>query len=125
MAFWIFMLIMDLLTPITMIGFGRYFISNAPKEINIIFGYRTNMSMKNKETWEFAHQYFGKIWYVCGLILLPLTAGIMLLTIGKSEDFIGSVGGALCMIQILPLIGAIYPTEKALRKKFDKNGNKR
>ena len=34
MGFWIFMLIMDLLLPFTMIGFGRYFMKKAPKEIN-------------------------------------------------------------------------------------------
>ena len=37
MGFWIFMLIMDLLLPFTMIGFGRYFMKNAPKEINSVF----------------------------------------------------------------------------------------
>ena len=51
MGFWIFMLIMDLLLPFTMIGFGRYFMKKAPKEINSVFGYRTSMSMKNKDTW--------------------------------------------------------------------------
>ena len=61
MGFWIFMLIMDLLLPFTMIGFGRYFMKKAPKEINSVFGYRTSMSMKNKDTWEFAHKYCGKV----------------------------------------------------------------
>ena len=23
--------------------------------------------MKNKDTWEFAHKYCGKVWYVCGM----------------------------------------------------------
>ena len=66
MEFWIFMLIMDLLLPFTMIGFGRYFMKKAPNEINSVFGYRTSMSMKNKDTWEFDHKYCGKVWYVCG-----------------------------------------------------------
>ena len=39
MGFWIFMLIMDLLLPFAMIGFGRYFMKKAPKEINSVFGY--------------------------------------------------------------------------------------
>ena len=60
MGFWIFMLIMDLLLPFTMIGFGRYFMKKAPKEINSVFGYRTSMSMKNKDTWEFAHNIVVK-----------------------------------------------------------------
>lgn len=119
------MLIMDLLLPFTMIGFGRYFIKKAPKEINAVFGYRTVMSMKNKETWEFAHKYCGKIWYVCGLILLPITVLFLLLIIGKSEDYVGMVGGIICGVQLIPLIGSIFPTEIALKKNFDKNGRKR
>ena len=76
MGFWIFMLIMDLLLPFTMIGFGRYFMKKAPKEINSVFGYRTSMSMKNKDTWEFAHKYCGKVWYVCGMVMLPITVNL-------------------------------------------------
>lgn len=90
MGFWIFMLIMDLLLPFTMIGFGRYFMKKAPKEINSVFGYRTSMSMKNKDTWEFAHKYCGKVWYVCGMVMLPITVIFMLLVIGKNEDCVGS-----------------------------------
>ena len=40
MELWIFMLIMDLLLPFTMISFGRYFMKKAPKEINTVFGSR-------------------------------------------------------------------------------------
>ena len=67
MGFWIFMLIMDLLIPFTMIGFGKMFLKKAPDQINYVFGYRTSMSMKNQDTWVFAHHYCGKIWYICGL----------------------------------------------------------
>jgi hypothetical protein len=125
MGFWIFMLIMNLLIPATMIGFGRYFMKKAPKEINAIFGYRTSMSMKNKDTWEFAHKYCGKIWYVCGMVMLPITVILMFLVIGKNEDCVGSIGGIICGVQLLPLIGSIFPTEIALKKNFDKNGKRR
>lgn len=125
MGFWIFMLIMDLLLPFTMIGFGRYFIKKAPKEINAVFGYRTAMSMKNRETWEFAHKYCGKIWYVCGLSLLPITVLCLLLIIGKTKDYVGAVGGIICGVQLIPLIGSVFPTEIALKKNFDKNGKRR
>lgn len=125
MGFWIFMLLMDLIIPLTMIGFGRYFMKNNPKEINAVFGYRTSMSMKNKDTWKFAHKYCGKIWYVCGLIILPLTVLFLLPAIGKSADYVGTAGGIICAAQLIPLIGSIFPTEIALRKLFDKNGKKR
>lgn len=125
MVFWIFMMIMDLLLPITMLGFGRYFMKKAPNEINAVFGYRTSMSMKNKDTWEFAHKHCGKIWYICGLVMLPITVMFMLLVIEKNEDCVGTVGGILCGVQMIPLIGSIFSTETALKKNFDKHGKRR
>jgi len=124
MGFWIFMVVMDLLIPLTMIGFGCYFIKRAPKEINVIFGYRTTMSMKNRDTWEFAHRYCGRIWYYTGIIMLPLTVIPMLFVFGKNTDTIGWLGAVICFIQMIPLIGTIFPTEKALKKNFDRNGNR-
>lgn len=125
MGFWIYTLMMDLAVPFTMIGFGRYFIKKAPKEINGVFGYRTSMSMKNKDTWEFAHRYCGKIWYVCGLITLPVTVLCMLFLIGKGKDIVETVGAIIMGIQLIPLVGSVFPTEISLRKNFDKNGKRR
>lgn len=125
MGFWIYMLIMDLLVPVTMIGFGRYFKTKAPKEINAVFGYRTSMSMKNRDTWEFAHKYCGKIWYICGWILLIVTIVAMIPFFGQGADVTGIVGAVILGIQMIPLVGSILPTELALRKQFDKDGNRR
>ena len=91
MEFWIFMLIMDLLLPFTMIGFGKYFMKKAPKEINSVFGYRTSMSMKNKDTWEFAHKYCGKVWYVCGMVMLPTQSSLFPITKSMNITVIGNI----------------------------------
>ncbi|WP_268051132.1 SdpI family protein [Clostridium ganghwense] len=48
----------------TMIGFGLLFMKKPPKEINSTFGYRTTMSSKNKDTWNFAHRYAGIVWFI-------------------------------------------------------------
>lgn len=125
MGFWIYMLIMDLLVPATMIGFGRYFMKKAPKEINAVFGYRTSMSMKNHETWEFAHKYCGKIWYIGGWILVPVTVIPMTVFFGEETDMISEAGGIILGIQMVLLVGSIFPTERALRKTFDKNGKRK
>lgn len=125
MGFWVFMLMMDLLIPFMITGFGYFFLQKAPANINALFGYRTRMSMKNQDTWKFAHRYFGKLWYMWGRILLFLTVLVMLWMIGKSEDTIGTVGAILCHIQMIPLIGCIVPTERALKRHFDANGNRR
>lgn len=125
MGFWIYMLIMDLLVPATMIGFGRYFMKKAPKEINAVFGYRTSMSMKNHDTWEFAHKYCGKIWYIGGWILVPVTVIPMAVFFGEETDMISEAGGIILGIQMVLLVGSIFPTERALRKTFDKNGKRK
>lgn len=124
-GFWIFMLIMCLIIPITMIGFGKYFLKGGPKDINGVFGYRTSRSMKNKDTWEYAHKISGKIWLVCGLILLPLSVVAMILFFGKSIDTIGYAGMAITTIQIIIMACSIFPTESALKRTFDNNGNRR
>ncbi len=125
MGFRIFMLIMDLLIPLTLIGFGRYFMRTAPNNINSVFGYRTGMSMKTRDTWEFAHKYCGRLWFISGLILLPVSLIAMLAAFGKTENTVGTIGAVLCFVQMIPLVGSIFPTERALKRTFDENGNRR
>lgn len=119
------MLVIDLLIPLTMIIFGRIFMRSAPKEINSTFGYRTGRSMQNKDTWVFAHRYFGKIWFIGGLVLLPVSAIAMIFTLGQSEHTVSYVGAAICLAQLVLMALAIIPTEVALKKNFDSNGQKR
>ena len=122
-GFWIFMLIMNLLIPVMMVIVGILFIKRPPREINIISGYRTFKSMKNKETWVFAHNYCGNLWRFIGLIMLPISVMAMFLVFGESASIIGIFGGVLCLIQCVFMIIPIIFTEKALNKKFDKQGN--
>ena len=125
MGFWIFMLCTVLLVPLIMLFFGLYFKNKSPKEINSLFGYRTTMSMKNKDTWEFAHHYCGRLWLVLGMIMLPLSVIPMLFFINQDIDVVGIAGGIIEGIQVVVLLISIYPTEKALKKTFDENGNRR
>ena len=125
MGFWIFMMVMYLLLPATMIGFGKLFLKTAPKEINAIFGYRTSMSMKNRETWEFAHHYFGKRWFFLGIFLLPVTILLMLPVLGKAEDTVGFYGAFISIIQCVVMLLPIVSTERSLRKHFDKDGRRK
>ena len=124
MGFWIFMFIMVLLIPLTMIFFGWLLFRKTPKEINYVYGYRTKRSMMNEETWRFANQYFGKVWYLCGLISAPLSVIAIAIVFGKEPGTMGTVGGIITMLQMIPLVGAIIPTEIALKKNFDENGKR-
>lgn len=119
--FWIFMLIMVLLLPLTMVGFGFYFSKKAPKKINPFFGYRTSRSMKNKETWEFAHHYCGRLWKKIGLIMLPITIIAMLFIYGRNTDVVSIYGMIITLIQVAIMFGSIFPVESALKRKFENN----
>ena len=124
-GFWFFMLICDLLIPLVMIRFGRLFMKKAPAEINWAFGYRTTMSMKNRDTWEFAHKYIGKLWFYLGLILLVLSVIPLFFVLGRDVETVGMIGIIVCFVQLVPMVGSIIPTEIALKWNFDSNGRKR
>lgn len=119
------MLVMTMLFPAIMLIFGKVFLKSAPKEINYAYGYRTSMSMKSKETWSFAHKFIGKLWLMIGIALLPINLIPLILCIGKGESVIGNIGMILCFIDLIALVVPIIPTEIALRKSFDKDGNKK
>lgn len=126
MGYKIFMFIMILLIPAVMVGFGAYFMKRAPKKINYVFGYRTAMSMKNEDTWKFAHKLIGKIWLVCGTLLL--VGGIVfffVFTSGKDENSVNIASLVILGVQLLVLMCSIIPTEIALKKTFDENGNRK
>jgi len=55
---------------VIMIGVGYMMYKHPPKSINAIYGYRTARSMKNDETWKFAHDCCGRLWFKLGFILL-------------------------------------------------------
>ena len=87
------------------------------KQINGVFGYRTTRSMKNQETWRFAHQYSGKIWHRSGLFLLPVSIVVMLFVYGKNVDMTGIAGLIIVIAQMIVMICAIPFTEAALKRK--------
>ena len=125
MGFWLFMLVCDLLVPVIMILCGRMMWKHAPDKINGVMGYRTSRSMKNMDTWKFAHDYCGRLWWKIGWIMLIPSLVIHIPIYGKSDDVIGWTGGILTMLQCVVLIVSIIPTEMALKKTFTKEGTRR
>lgn len=125
MGFKIFIFVINLMIPVTMLFFGIVFRKHGPKNINGIYGYRTSMSMKNKETWEFAHQYCGKLWAKLGFIMLIITIIASALVFMFEDDVQGIIEVVLVAIQTIILITSIFPVESALKKNFDKSGNRK
>lgn len=125
MADWFGMVFVVILIPVIMIICGKHYTNKAPKTINHFVGYRTERSMKNNETWKFAHKNIGSIWYKWGLILLPISVLVLFFVIGKDEDTIGILGTIITIVQLLPILVSILLTEKALKDNFDKEGNRK
>ena len=127
MNFWIFMLVMNLLIPLVMIIFGRVFEKKPPKigMSKFAFGYRTIMSMRNADTWEYAHRFFGKLWFRFGIVLGLISIIVLFFFIGKDKDTVGFAGMIICYVQMAVMLIPVIPTEISLRKRFDKNGNRK
>ncbi len=122
---WVFMLLMDLAIPLSMTGFGKMYRKGGPEKIDDSFGYRTKMSMKNQDTWRFAHEYFGRIWVKTGLILLPVSTIPLLFVLNRDAATIALVGLAVMFVQLVPMLLPVLPTEAALKRTFDENGVRR
>ena len=118
MWFWWFILICDLLVPIIMFAGGIIMSKHCPKHINGLFGYRTARSMKNMDTWKFAHEYCGKIWRKVGVASFIITVLIHLPFYHSSEDTIGVFSLVVMFLQLIALIVPIFLTEKALKRTF-------
>ena len=125
MGFWLFCTASSLLIPLVMLFFGRRFLTKPPKSINSLYGYRTARSMKNQQTWDFAHRVCGKIWFWAGLILLPVSLVAMLFSWGRSVEEIGMWCIPVMAVQLVVLVGSIFPVERALKRNFDQFGRKR
>ena len=125
MGFWILMLIMDLFVPIFMVIYCSVYRNKAPKAINGSNGYKTTMSRLNRDTWEFSNHYYNTLMRVVGWILIAISFVVMLLARRKGEDAIALYGIILLAVQIIVILGCMAPTENALRKTFDQNGNRK
>ena len=121
-GYYIYMLLTSLLIPVIMLVFGWIFRCQAPKKINVWYGYRTARSMKNEDTWVFAHQHIGRTWLIVGAVMLVISVIPMIAVYGKDVDTVSVVSLVLTVIQLIPLIVSLIPTEQALKNTFDEDG---
>ena len=119
------MLLCDLLIPAVMMLAGHMMRKHCPKRINRAVGYRTARSMKNMDTWKFAHDYCGRLWQKIGAFLLPLSVLLHIPFYRRAEKTIGCVGSVFVTVQLLVLAASLIPTERALKRTFRDDGTRR
>lgn len=120
MLFKIFLFINYMFIPLIEIGTGILLYIHPPKKINNLYGYRTSMSMKNNDTWVFAHKYFSKMWLWTGIVSSIIS--FFILYFYFNSNLAEYIGLYVLFIQIIMMLPSIILTEKSLRKNFDKNG---
>ena len=121
-GFYIYMLLTSLLIPVIMLVFGWIFRRQAPKKINVWYGNRSARSMKNEDTWVFAHQHIGRTWMLVGAVMLVISVIPMIAVYRKDDDTVSVVSLVLTVVQLIPMIMSLIPTERALKRTFDENG---
>lgn len=125
MWFWWFMFVCNLLIPALLIAVGYSMWKHCPGKINAVIGYRTRRSMKNMDTWKFAHEYCGRLWWKIGWGMLLPSVLVQFSVLHCPENTVGIVGGILCTVQTAVLVLSIVPTEAALKRTFTEDGERR
>lgn len=92
-----------------------------PKYINGMYGYRTNSSMKNQETWDEANRFSARYAQRCGILLIIIGI-ISLIILNNWPVPINVLKWLKPLLTLVPLILAaifvIIATEKHLKKVF-------
>ncbi|WP_304145585.1 SdpI family protein [Mesoflavibacter zeaxanthinifaciens] len=101
------------LSGIIFIITGFIMLKFPPKNINMLYGYRTTRSMKNQEQWDFSQKYSAKLLILCGVFLI-LTSNIsLIITINNKAKLFISL--ALIFGSVIFLL---FKTENELKKRF-------
>ena len=117
--------ICSLLVPVIVIITGRMMWKHYPKNINGLIGYRTTLSMRNIDTWKFANEYCGRLWYRIGILMLIFSIIICFLFFKASYNTAFMASLILIAIQCIILVATIFPTENALKREFPEEVTKR
>lgn len=122
MGFWLYVFLVTLLIPFTLLL--MWYICPKFKEINTTSGYRTTLSMKNQETWDFSQNYCAKLSLYLFFSSLMLSFVTMPFFINQSTTIIRWMGLVVTLVQMMSFVVITIATEKALKKNFDEKGNR-
>lgn len=120
-----FVFLCNLLIPVVVIVTGRIMWKHYPKNINGLVGYRTTLSMKNMDTWKFANEYCGRLWYKMGLFMFAFSILVSILLLRMSDSTYSMIFLVFSLFQCVVLIVSLIPVEIALKKMFNEDGTRR
>ena len=118
MAFWWSQFFYNMLIPVVMIIAGVMMEKYCTDKPNAVLGYRTRRSMQNAETWKFANEFCGKLWWQAGWVMSGPTIVVQVAFRRSGESVIEHLSWVLIFLQILVILLTVGWTERALKKKF-------
>ena len=123
----VILFVVGMIAPLIMWICGKWLQNDLCNERNQYIGYRTELSLKNDNTWKFANEYCGKLWIFSGKMLLLISLMIMILAVMfcESNMMICWIVVILAIIQSVVMIFSIIQVENALKENFDENGNRK
>ena len=119
------MLISVAYIPLFLIVIGKIFEKYPSKEPNIAIGFRTKLSMMNKETWDYAQRLFPKAWISLGRTILPLSLIILILLYSEDKDYTGNLALILMLVQVVLMLGSILYVNLKLKAAFNSDGSRK
>ncbi|KAA9332194.1 SdpI family protein [Hymenobacter busanensis] len=90
-----------------------------PRQINLLYGYRTTRSMRTPATWQEANTYFAHYFWRLSWTL-PVLAATAYLLLGDARALVVLLAG-----WVLGLLIGVVRTERRLKRLFDDNGQPR
>jgi len=119
MVTWFLVCIACLICPILMLVYGIRFSQYQPKRDGIC-GVRIKAALENEETWNFAHQYCGKLWQTMGMFMASAVIICMMVLINFSNLVIAVSGVVILLIQLVLFVLTFAFVSKAIVKNFGK-----
>ncbi len=117
-------IICSMVVPVVMVIAGAVYIAVVAKKKGSLLGYHSAMSSKNSDTWQFAHERIGRLWFGWGIILAVITAFLMFMLRAETAQSVCAATVGICFFQILIMVLPLRMVEKALRFTFNKYGER-
>ena len=111
-------LICALVFPLLAIFFGNKYRKNPPDKIAKGVAYSTQLSMQNRQAWNFAHRYIGTIWFYGGIVFCIASLLVVYFTKDTPKANIETFIIITIVVQLILLGATVVPTEIKLSKKF-------
>lgn len=109
-----------MLTPVLMALVGLIWRIRPPKNTGGPFAYRTALSLKNEDTWQFAHAHISKLWLRIGVLLSIVSAVLMVVFRSNYMSFFLWV----IMGQMVFLCLSAFLVDAVMKAVFDADGNR-